>query len=202
MSRVSRNHTWSEHISTQQLEQELGLDTIDFYVARRQLRWLGHVSRMDFGRLPRRMLSSWIDAPRPRGAPQMTYGRGIAKALEMFHIDAATWHELAADRAAWRETLRLGYPPGYRPSPPTPPLAQTRPRRAAAAAADRRIDAHLADGRGGVAPSLLPTDAVAAAATARAAAAPLSPSPPPPPPQLAAAPPLRRSERQAARGAP
>ena len=32
-----------------QLMQELaagGLDAIDFYVARRQLRWLGHVSRI------------------------------------------------------------------------------------------------------------------------------------------------------------
>jgi hypothetical protein len=35
-----------------QLMQELGLDAIDFYVARRQLRWLGHVSRMDWERLP------------------------------------------------------------------------------------------------------------------------------------------------------
>ena len=40
-----------------QLMQELGLDAIDFYVARRQLRWLGHVSRMGWERLPRRMLS-------------------------------------------------------------------------------------------------------------------------------------------------
>jgi len=43
MSRVSRKHTWSEHIQTQQLEQELGLETIDLHVKRRQLRWLGHV---------------------------------------------------------------------------------------------------------------------------------------------------------------
>lgn len=41
-------HTWEQHISSEQLMQELGLDAIDFYVARRQLRWLGHVSRMDW----------------------------------------------------------------------------------------------------------------------------------------------------------
>ena len=59
------------------LMQELGLDAIDFYVARRQLRWLGHVSRMGWERLPRRMLSAWVAHKRPAGAPQFTYGRTI-----------------------------------------------------------------------------------------------------------------------------
>ena len=110
MSRVTRKHTWDHHISTQALGQELGIDGIDMYVTRRQLRWLGHVSRMNFERLPRQMLSSWVPSDRPQGAPQMTYGRTIKKALKKFGIDYDTWPELAADRALWSETLRLGYP--------------------------------------------------------------------------------------------
>ena len=43
MSRVTRKHTREHNISTQALGQELGLDSIDFYVTRRQLRWAGHV---------------------------------------------------------------------------------------------------------------------------------------------------------------
>ena len=66
---------------------------------------------MDFNyRLPRRMLSSWVPHPRPRGAPMMTYGRSARKALEKFSIDSEMWPKLAADRAAWKETLRLGHP--------------------------------------------------------------------------------------------
>ena len=42
----------------------------------------------------------------------MTYGRSVFKAserrLERFDIDMRRWHELAADRAAWRETLQTG----------------------------------------------------------------------------------------------
>ena len=68
MSRVTRRHTWEHRISSMQLMQELGLDAIDFYVARRQLRWLGHVSRMDWERLPRRMLSVCGCRMRGRGA--------------------------------------------------------------------------------------------------------------------------------------
>ena len=110
MARVTRLHTWRHHISTQDLGRRLGIDTIDAHVSRRQLRWLGHVRRMSFDRLPRRMLSSWVASKRPRGAPKMTYGRSIAKALAKFNVDAALWPDLAADRQAWAETLRLGRP--------------------------------------------------------------------------------------------
>jgi hypothetical protein len=122
MCRVTRKHTWDHHISSQELGQRLGLETIDVYVARRQLRWLGHVSRMGFERLPRRMLSAWVPSARPVGAPKMTYGRSVGKALAKFDIDFARWPELAADRGAWRETLRSGFaPPDFRPPPPPPP---------------------------------------------------------------------------------
>ena len=47
---VTRQHTWTHHISTEDLTRRLGLDTADFYVARRQLGWLGHVARMDYSR--------------------------------------------------------------------------------------------------------------------------------------------------------
>ena len=63
---VNLHHTWIHHISTKNLETELGLDPKNNYIARRQLRWLGHVSRMPFDRLPRRMLASWVMAPRPK----------------------------------------------------------------------------------------------------------------------------------------
>ena len=46
-----------------------------------------------------------VPAPRSRGAPPMTYGRSNEHALDAFHIDRADWSSLAADRAAWRETL-------------------------------------------------------------------------------------------------
>ena len=118
MSRVTRTHTWHHHISSKELRVRLGLDTIDYYVARRQLRWLGHVARMDFGRLPRRMLSSWVPHKRPVGAPRFTLGRTVAKAMDVFRLDRVHWPELAADRVAWRAMPQSGdAPPGFRQAP-------------------------------------------------------------------------------------
>eukprot|EP00966_Prymnesium_polylepis_P190734 4420679-Prymnesium_polylepis.1 len=56
----------------------------------------------------------------------------LAFLLETFHIDRHEWPRLAANRTVWRETLRLGHPPGWQPAPPTPPLALRRPTRRAA----------------------------------------------------------------------
>ena len=148
MSHVSRTRMWDEHISTQELGQRLRIDSIDTSITRRQLRWLGHVARMDFDRrLPRRMLSAWVPHPRPVGAPTMTYGRSIGKALAKFNVDEARWAELALDRGAWRQMLRAGLAPeAYRPRPPSPPppspppLSRTKPSRACAARTMTAID--------------------------------------------------------------
>ena len=80
-----------------ELRQRLRIDTIDTTITRRQLRWLGHVARVDFDRrLPRRMLSAWVPHPRPVGAPTMTYGR---RAL------AKCWPSSASTRRVGRNLL-------------------------------------------------------------------------------------------------
>ena len=68
MCYVSLKHTREHRITTESLMLRLGVDAIDFYVARRQLGWAGHVCRMDFDRLPRRMLSSWVPRQAERSA--------------------------------------------------------------------------------------------------------------------------------------
>ena len=97
---------WSYPRYKKQENRELGLDSMNNYIARRQLRWLGHVSRMYFDRLPRRMLSSWFPAPRCTGATKMTYGRTMKKAMATFDINPQNWYELAADREKWHAMIK------------------------------------------------------------------------------------------------
>ena len=135
MCGVSRVDSWRQRLSTAQLEQRFGLEPIEAYVFRRQLRWLGHVSRMPWERTPRQMLSCWVPAPRLAGGQLMTFGRSAAKAMAYYNIDVDTWPALAANRAEWRAAIHGAL------------LVANRPRRAAAAAADRAIDATLTEQR-------------------------------------------------------
>ena len=105
MCRVTRKHTRVHRISSTDLMNRLNIKSIQSYVTKRQLRWAGHVSRMDFERLPRKMISSWVRSKRPRGAPKMTYGRTLKRSLNRAGIDPGMWAELAADRTVWRELL-------------------------------------------------------------------------------------------------
>ena len=108
----------------------MGMETIDLYVARRQLRPAGHVSRMDHEvRLPRRMLSSWVPQRRPVGGPTMTYGRSIFKAMDKFNLDVERWHELAAQRGPWRAMLKTGIAPAGCIPIPTATASTARPPR-------------------------------------------------------------------------
>ena len=105
MCRVTRRHTRLHRISNLDLRERIGLLSIDGYVTRRQLRWLGHVSRMKSERLPRKTLTSWVREKRPRGAPYLTYGRGVYKALKNVNVGRNEWYECAQNRIAWRNVL-------------------------------------------------------------------------------------------------
>ena len=102
MCRVNRRHTYEQRISSAELRRRVGVQSIDTYVTRHQLRWAGHVARMPPHRLPRKMLSSWVRAKRPRGAPQLTYGRMLRKSLKKLQIDPDSWSTIAQNRTEWR----------------------------------------------------------------------------------------------------
>ena len=103
MCRVSRWQTWQYRIRQGDLEQRVKVHPLDFYLARRRLVWAGHVARMDFEqRIPRKLLSSWVNHDRRQGRPQKGYGHGLTADLRNAGIDLVRWPELAADRPLWR----------------------------------------------------------------------------------------------------
>jgi hypothetical protein len=84
----------------------LGLTSLDLVIFNRKLRWAGHVRRMDWSRLPRKFLASWVDAPRCRGRAH-SYGHDLTREqLIGFNTDRAavqrgvslSWGAAAKDR--------------------------------------------------------------------------------------------------------
>ena len=111
MCRVTRYQTWKHRIRTEVLLQRVGVRSMDYYLAARQLRWVGHVMRMDMSRLPRRFLTAWVQHPRPVGRPQLTFGHSLLKLLKKTGVPCGkngeldTWGVLALDRASWRAMI-------------------------------------------------------------------------------------------------
>ena len=105
LSHITLTQSRMYQIPTREIETEIRLASMHKYIARRQLRWLGHVSRMPFDRLPRRLLSSWLPHKRPRGAPEMTFGKTMIKAPKTFDIDPKHWPSMAANRTNCRHRI-------------------------------------------------------------------------------------------------
>ena len=105
MCRVNRRHTRKHRITTDELLERLELKHIDSYVTKRQLQWAGHVMRMSFERLPRKIMTAWTPSKRPVGCPSFTYGRGLHKALRKFNIPSDEWTVLSSNREIWRDII-------------------------------------------------------------------------------------------------
>ena len=87
MCRVTVTGCYDIRISNEELLRRLNLRKIDAYITESQLRWVGHVARMDFYRPPRKMLSSWVCTKHSIDAPEFMYGRGLYKALTKAGVD-------------------------------------------------------------------------------------------------------------------
>ena len=74
---------------------------------RRLVRWLGHVTRMHDGRLPKDILYGELaTGSRPTGRPTLCYKDVLKRDLKAGGIAPAGFEALAADRSGWRHTTK------------------------------------------------------------------------------------------------
>lgn len=91
MCHTNRFLAWQNRLSISDLCEKLSLKSVNTYIAKKQLQWVGHVVRMPWHRLPRKMLTCWVRSKRPRGCPKFTYGRSVKKLLKKVGIDKMVW---------------------------------------------------------------------------------------------------------------
>jgi hypothetical protein len=105
--------------SSASLLKRLSIEAFDTYYNRQLLRWIGHVAQMPLTRAPRKISTCWVDNPRPRGCPQMNWGRILKKALQSCDLPTAfvEWREIAADRCKWRAAFGSKMPRATKETP-------------------------------------------------------------------------------------
>jgi len=105
MCGLNRWMTWNFKISQRNLEKRIGVRPLQETIRTHQLRWAGHVMRMDELRLPRKFITSWVENPRRNGRPQQNYGHTLAKQLKSAGIPIVNWHLKSMDRDDWRSLI-------------------------------------------------------------------------------------------------
>ena len=83
------------------------MEIIRALLLRSQLRWAGHVCRMDDARLPKRLLyGELVTGKRHLGRPKLRYKDALKASLKRCNISPSAFEELASDRVVWRSTVR------------------------------------------------------------------------------------------------
>ncbi|KAI8484505.1 hypothetical protein Bbelb_377760 [Branchiostoma belcheri] len=100
------NIHWSDYITNVEVLKRAEVLSIEAMLLKIQLRWAGHVSRMEDHRLPKIVLYGELSTGhRNRGAPKKRFKDCLKKSLSSCNIDHSQWSALATDRAAWRHTV-------------------------------------------------------------------------------------------------
>lgn len=103
---VSRAHVWKEGVTNAELLALAHTDDLEVIIVRHRLTWLGKVLRMGMSKLPRKLLSSWVDNPRPPGLPQMGICSSYLKDCAAAGLDIASVPALSLKRDKWRQLLK------------------------------------------------------------------------------------------------
>jgi len=100
---------WQDRIPNKTVLEKAGIPTMYSLLSQRRLRWLGHVARMDDGRIPKDLLYGELaTGSRPVGRPALRFKDVCKRDMKNCDIDPLTWEATAVDRSTWRATVKTG----------------------------------------------------------------------------------------------
>ncbi|BHF73840.1 hypothetical protein SprV_0401692400 [Sparganum proliferum] len=100
---------WQDRIPDTEVLERTGILSIYTMLRQMQLRWSGHLVRMDDERLPKRLFYGDVaTGSRRQGGQIRRYKDTLKSSLKRLQIDPTNWEELALDRPTWRRTVKTG----------------------------------------------------------------------------------------------
>ncbi|BHF78060.1 hypothetical protein SprV_0602117000 [Sparganum proliferum] len=100
---------WQDRIPDTGVQERTGILSIYAILRQLQLRWSGHLLRMDDEGLPKRLFYTDVGMGSSRQGGQVRRHKDILKAsLKRLSINPANWEDLARDRPTWRRTVKTG----------------------------------------------------------------------------------------------
>ena len=90
-----------------ELRRRAGIPRVEGLLTQSQLRWAGHIVRMEESRLPKATFYGELcTGKRGIGRPRVRFKDCLKRHLKACSIDAETWEEKAKDRTAWKGLVK------------------------------------------------------------------------------------------------
>ncbi|XP_076030388.1 uncharacterized protein LOC143018686 [Oratosquilla oratoria] len=94
---------WYDRITNQKVLDRVNLTSIEATVLKTQLRWTGHVIRMDTQRIPRQVLYGELaSGSRKQGRPKRRFKDQLKANLKWASLKPKELEPVASDRSSWR----------------------------------------------------------------------------------------------------
>ena len=107
--RVILGITWRDKVTHEEIYRRTGCTSLETHLNRRQLRWLGHVIRMEDARLPKQILYGELtNGARSSAGQKKRYKDHMKVILKKFDIDPRVLESSAVDRNVWRSQCYEG----------------------------------------------------------------------------------------------
>ena len=98
---------WSDKIPNVEVLKRAEMPSVEALITKAQLRWTGHVVRMEENRLPTILLyGELLDGTRRVGGQKLRYKDVIKRHLNKMDCDVNTWERDAKDRDVWKTVVK------------------------------------------------------------------------------------------------
>ena len=99
---------WDAHIPNQEILSRTKMLCIEVHLKKAQLRWCGHVARMDDYPLPKQLFFTELSQKKRHMGGQKKRYKDTLKALLKTSVPTDGWQNATLNRATWRATINKG----------------------------------------------------------------------------------------------
>ena len=99
--------TWQDYRTNSSILDEAHCTSIEAMAIRNQLRWTGHIIRLDESRLPQHILYGELGTgTRSQGGQRKRFKDNLKSSLKSCGINLSSWEALSCNRSRWRSARR------------------------------------------------------------------------------------------------
>jgi len=97
------NRKWKSR-KNRELEEMSKGENIVKWIKWQTISWLGHIERMEEGRLPKKIFTQELEGTRRRERPRKRWKEEVERDLQVLGVKR--WRELVQDRKIWKDIVR------------------------------------------------------------------------------------------------
>lgn len=107
------DNKWSDKVTNSEILARTGLSSIYTVLRQRRLCWLGHVSRMPDGRIPKDLpYGELFSGNLTQGRPHLRFKDECKRDMKALELDPNNLEQVAADKNKWTKELHQGLQTG------------------------------------------------------------------------------------------